>query len=81
MPSASAELVKQWGGEDGVGEDKAYEFLINRGWTELRGRTGMMVPPAEFVPWEEFDAICFLIDEWDYACMKPIKVEGMKVEE
>lgn len=73
---ASEEQRKHWGGYDGFGEDKAYDFLIDRGWTEVRGKVGLMVPPSDRVPWEEIDAMEFLRDEWDYACLKDVYLDA-----
>lgn len=80
MPQASEEDRKQWGGEAGVGEDKALDFLLDRGWTEVKGKTGFMMPPNENgeITWEEFDAMMFLIFEWDFCPAIAIWVVGHK---
>lgn len=66
MPSSSDEMRAKWGGDGGVGEDKAEAFLEGRGfvlhkdwhWTHPENRV-----PTE----EELEAARFLVEEWDYA--------------
>lgn len=65
MPQASSELRERWGGAAGVGEDKAVAYLERQGWCLSRdwlwyrddGRDPTLT---------EWDAMRFLIDEWDY---------------
>jgi len=66
MPSASPEQRRAWGGYNGIGEDKAEDFLKGRGWVLTNKWT--WVPPTlgHFATDEEHGAIGFLIDEWDY---------------
>ncbi len=64
MPQASDELRKKWGGEVGVSEDKAYEFLISKGWKCYKGAWTM---PDHVITSDECEAISFLLDEWDHA--------------
>jgi hypothetical protein len=68
MPQADDELRKRWGGEDGVGDDKAINHLRAKGFTFTRG--GMIEPPPGW-SWaadkdDTWGAVCFLCDEWDY---------------
>jgi hypothetical protein len=65
MPSASEELRAEWGGADGIGEDKAASFLREKGWhcsdTFLWSR-----PNDREISEEEWRALDFLIHEWDF---------------
>lgn len=66
MPQASDEQRFRWGGEDGIGEDKAIAYLQACGYVLRRNWT--WIPPS---PWHhpspsELDALWFLIDEWDF---------------
>jgi len=69
MPQASDELRALWGGELGVGEDKAMNHLTERGFYFSRG--GFIFPPEgkswETISYDDRNAVQFLCDEWDYA--------------
>lgn len=65
MPQASDEQRKQWGGQQGVGEDKAENFLREQGWILQRNWTWWRPDWREPTP-EEKEAAGFLCDEWDY---------------
>lgn len=65
MPSASDELRAEWGGSDGIGEDKALAFLEKHGWVEV-GNGLMRPPPGRDPSAVEWDAFQFLRDEWDF---------------
>lgn len=66
MPQASYEQRKAWGGYGGIGEDKAEDYLQGKGWVLTHRWT--WVPPTLGHPTseQEWGAIQFLIDEWDY---------------
>lgn len=65
MPQSSDEMRRKWGGESGVGEDKAVNFLKSRGYTLTEEWT--WIPPKGHVPTEEEqEANRFLIEEWDW---------------
>ncbi len=68
MPQASPEERKAWGGPGLTGDAKAHEFLTNRGWREVSN--GLWFRPVgqrvEDIPHEEWDALNFLINEWDH---------------
>jgi len=68
MPSASTAPREKWGGQYGICEDKATEFLKERGWT-MSGN-GLWTCPADRCQSElgddEWEALQFLIDEWDH---------------
>jgi hypothetical protein len=66
MPQATEEQRKLWGGRNGVGEDKAENFLQSHGYILQRNWTWKKPTPTHTVTQEEYEAICFLIDEWDY---------------
>lgn len=70
MPQASQELREKW--DDGNGELKALSFLFERGWKEFKN--GFMIPPGNEIPHDEYEAMMFLIQEWDFACGKEVKV-------
>lgn len=68
MPQATDELREAWGGDQGVGDDKAMKHLMALGFTFTRG--GMIVAPEGW-DWDPdktdaWGAVCFLCDEWDY---------------
>lgn len=73
MPQARKELVERWGGEDGIGEDKAVNYLIRQGWKEVG--FGLWRSPVEYfeLMTAEKEALEFLIDEWDHAYGGKIK--------
>lgn len=68
MPQASDELRLKWGGNLGVGEDKAEAHLITNHF--VISPHGLIYPPTDF-DWEADKTDCwgaclFLIEEWDY---------------
>lgn len=69
MPQSSSELRRKWGGEKGVGEDKATEFLVQQGWYEHK--VGLWFRPhgkkEKQITADEWEALQFLIEEWDHA--------------
>ena len=77
MPQASDELRAKWGGEMGVGDDKAIAFLESKGWKEVGN--GMWRRPADRkISDDEWDAIDFLVNEWDHG-LEPLLKVGDKV--
>jgi hypothetical protein len=66
MPQASEEQRKEWGGALGIGEDKAEEYLLSRGYKLTPGWLWILPTPEHKVTDEERGAIGFLVDEWDY---------------
>lgn len=65
MPSTTPERLRRWGGEGGVGEDKAIRYLRRRGY--VLTRTWFWIPPYDHEPtYKELDAMRFLIEEWDF---------------
>lgn len=71
MPMATEEQRAEWGGSDGIGEEKAWSFLEQRGWQEVGN--GFMRPskPVDQITDQEWDALSFLIDEWDFGYLPP----------
>lgn len=65
MPQASETQRQKWGGAQGVGEDKACEFLKSRGWM-LQQDWSWQHPEGRHPTEEEQDAAQFLVDEWDW---------------
>jgi hypothetical protein len=66
MPQAPDWLRESWGGKQGVGDDKAIEYLESKGYT-LTGDHVWNKPNEEHkVTKEENQAILFLMMEWDY---------------
>jgi hypothetical protein len=63
MPQTSEELRAKWGGECGVGEDKAVTFLDRHGF-RITSRYDWVraTPPTP----EEAEAMQFLMEEWDW---------------
>lgn len=70
MPQASDELREKWGGEMGVGEDKAYNYLVSKGY-ELTRQWLWKKPSNHSMTQDEFEAMKFLVDEWDYGGLAP----------
>ena len=69
MPQASEELRRKWGGEQGVGEDKAVTFLDRHGFhMTSRFEWCRDRPPTP----EEAEAIQFLVEEWDWGGYQPV---------
>lgn len=66
MPQATDEQRRKWGGYAGVGEDKAVDYLSERGYTLTEHWTWSKPSPDHIPSDEELEAIGFLIDEWDY---------------
>jgi hypothetical protein len=72
MPQASDEQRAQWGISDGT----ATRFLESRGYVLTRQFT--WVPPTGHLPTDkEWDAVQFLIDEWDFGGV--CAIDGSKV--
>jgi hypothetical protein len=67
MPQATETLRQKWGGDQGVGPDKATAYLETHGWTMTEGlwRLPSDRPNSEIGD-DEYEALQFLIDEWDY---------------
>jgi len=69
MPQASEELRRKWGGEQGVGEDKACDYLQAKGFVLTRQwEWCRATPPNE----EEAEAMQFLFEEWDWGGYRPV---------
>lgn len=66
MPQADENLRQEWGGQDGIGEDKAEDYLKGKGYTLSRYFIWILPNPNHVPTKEELGAIGFLIDEWDY---------------
>ena len=68
MPQATKTMREKWGGDQGVGPDKAMAYLETCGWT--LNEHGLWKLPSDRQTAEigddEFEALQFLIDEWDY---------------
>lgn len=71
MPSAEKWLFDKWAGE-GCDESKALNFLTEKGWKQVKN--GLMIPPQEEISRDEYEAMLFLVQEWDFACGKKVKV-------
>ena len=66
MPQASEDARAAWGGYEGVGDDKATYHLKMRGFV-LTPEWTWRKPSPDYVPdADDFGAINFLIEEWDY---------------
>jgi hypothetical protein len=74
MPSASDELRAEWGGQDGIGEDKAMAFLKEKGW-HLSETWYYNHPTGHEPTEEEWRALDFLIQEWDFGYHPPVEVK------
>jgi len=55
----------RWGGEQGVGEDKACDYLEAAGY-KLTKQWNWLIPEGHYVTEQEADAAQFLVDEWDW---------------
>ena len=72
MPQASNKLRKAWGGQSGVGEDKAEAFLKSHGFILLRNWFWELPPERiqilryKAMTLDEVEAMTFLVEEWDY---------------
>lgn len=64
MPQASDELRELWGG--GVGEEKAINYLESKGYILTRNCLWKLPNKNHKITQEEYTALCFLIDEWDF---------------
>ncbi len=64
MPQASDELRQEWGGEQGIAEDKAEDFLAERGIVIRHFM--FFIEKDRVLTSREVRAIQFLQDEWDY---------------
>jgi hypothetical protein len=80
MPQSDDELRLKWGGEySGVSEEKAEAFLLSRGWSDYKSN---WLPPvwkwstvnnrSDLITEDEWEALDFLIHEWDHAFIHPI---------
>lgn len=65
MPSASDEDRLEWGGAQGIGEDKAMGYLQDKGFV-LNGWQWTKPSSGYLVTEDDWGAINFLIDEWDF---------------
>ena len=66
MPQATEEQRKRWGGELGIGEDKAIKFLEDAGYILSRDWRWFLPNPNHTPTPNEISAVQFLIDEWDF---------------
>jgi hypothetical protein len=66
MPQATEELRAAWGGEMGVGEDKAMAHLEGRGFKLTRQWEWHKPAPDYALDQDDIGAISFLIQEWDF---------------
>lgn len=72
MPQATDELRARWGGDDGIGDDKAIRHLLRKGFRFPDGIAyGLITPPVGGYDWDAdtedtWGAVEFLCDEWDY---------------
>ena len=66
MPQASEEMRAKWGGQQGVGEDKAMAHLEGRGFKLTRQWEWVKPSPDYALDVDDCEAINFLICEWDY---------------
>lgn len=64
MPQASEELREKWG----IDEQKASKFLESHGF-KLTKDCQWQAPPEHTITEEEWSAIEFLIDEWDFGSL------------
>lgn len=66
MPQASDELRSKWGGQMGVGEDKACDYLLRRGYILTKQWDWWVPYGIAFPTLRDLEAMQFLIEEWDY---------------
>lgn len=66
MPQASDELRKKWGIDDG----KATKFLKDAGFILNRDWSWTSPKPENEITEDEWGAISFMIQEWDYGGLK-----------
>jgi len=67
MPQSSDEMRAKWGGECGVGDDKATKYLEGKGYTLSTNWVWVKPTPEHEPTLEECEAVQFLFEEWDYA--------------
>jgi hypothetical protein len=72
MPQASEELRAKWGDEGGVGERKTIAFLRKWGWKMVGNGVWRLPRPEDEITADEWDALQFLVDEWDHALERRI---------
>ena len=65
MPQATDEQRAAWGGEQGVGEDKACNYLETAGF-KLTRQWNWLIPKGHMITEQEAYAAQFLVDEWDW---------------
>lgn len=66
MPQASDEQRKAWGGQQGVGDDKAIKYLKSRGYLQT-SKWNWLIPIKDDSPSnDDLEAAAFLVDEWDW---------------
>lgn len=80
MPQASDALREAWGGECGVGEDKALAHLQGRGFKLTRQFDWVLPHPGYQPDADDWGAIDFLVYEWDYGGLAPLEGE-VRLEE
>lgn len=71
MPQASDEDRARWGGRDGIGEEKAMDYLESRGF-RLTRQWHWIKPDGHIMTDDDWGAINFLIDEWDFGGLAPV---------
>jgi len=65
MPQASDELRARWGGDGGIGPEKAEDFLKSR---NVRISDRFIIYLPRNADEDERTAAAFLCDEWDFGC-------------
>jgi hypothetical protein len=74
MPQATEELRRKWatdGENGGVGEEKAIQFLQSHGYHLQRDWRWKLPDPKHQITNAEYEAMCFLVDEWDFGGIAP----------
>lgn len=66
MPQAPEKMRAAWGGEQGVGDDKALAYLKERGFKLTPQWLWQKPSPDHKMTDDDWGAIDFLICEWDY---------------
>lgn len=66
MPQATNEHRARWGGADGIGPEKAMNFLEAKGFVIDTGNWHWRVPLDHTPTDKETDAMLFLVHEWDF---------------
>lgn len=77
MPQASDRLRKLWGGDGGIGPDKAQAFLESRGYV-LTKQWRWTHPTNKKPNKKECEAASFLCHEWDYGGFELGNSDGEK---